>query len=1053
MESQLTSSSRTQSIANLELRSAWHLLTFLLKIGRHASSSEIASRCTVFHGQTHLVERLCLIPDSPLLLTGDRFVAPSSVAFAALQRFFLKFSLRDVVFGPRKLCDDIILTYSRRRKRKRLESDFLPIFRRRVSLQTVVENEDNRTDFLLTDEARLPSPEDANMTIMKCEHNLNNVVVNPPMPVHLKGRELICGWDYFEYNDSVESQILGIKTNSTEYLPHHAMLFHFLSVEHKPDVKDVAISDSFFPHILEPFELDDLVIRNSTSDSAAYCEDSVGPKFSLLEAELNRHACEDTNVGTIEDGLFGDVHTGNTLHFAQDADFGNVIQSVASAQMKNSHKSESRTVINNKSSCSIRKKGIVLNQALPPEKQLPSVQQNQCKPHSSKLDLSLPLKENPTKQQAVCEQLIKGVVSSKKQLSTIDNNLVQLKSKSKETEQRKNNKDKEKLDCSKDKETEQMKNKKDKEKLDCSKDKETEQTKNNKDMEKLECSKDKETEQTKNNKDKEKLDCSKDKRENHITTAIKEVKPLPKFDSFIVEEEEGSGGYGTVYRAKRKEDGKTFAIKCPHAKANKYHVHNELKMLQRFGGMDFVIKHEGSFKIENCEYLVLQHVEHEKPEVLKRDINIFQLQWYGYCMFRALAGLHKQGIVHRDIKPGNFLFTRKFNKGFLIDFNLALDLHHKYGNTDKSTVTSTSSLNKIPFPPTKSILHGKQNLPIGKTPKAMDIDRGRCFQSVASSKHQRKKAGEHKNGDPELDGNNNNGLKSQGENGSGLTSTRTPSGEKLREPVPFQGRKELLSFVQKSMQTQSIPNNESSLSLASSKRKRVSAFPGRADHKRQVYCTPMPLHSHGMPVPGAALAYKKGDGNHKREGPCVGTKGFRAPEVLLRSTLQGPKLDIWSAGVTLLYFMIGKPPFSGEPDQNIKEIAKLSGSESIWEVAKLHDREASFPEELLDTEFLGCMSIEEWCKKNTKRAEFIECIPESLFDLIDKCLTVNPRLRLSAEEALRHPFFDMCHQMLKKRLLKYKQQQQQQKQQQQQQQGNTSSSASCGDSNILDTVC
>lgn len=78
-----------------------------------------------------------------------------------------------------------------------------------------------------------------------------------------------------------------------------------------------------------------------------------------------------------------------------------------------------------------------------------------------------------------------------------------------------------------------------------------------------------------------------------------ETRKLPHFESFIVEDEEGSGigilhtiafwcfsiffififqhvqmynifylmlllagGYGTVYRAQRKTDGKTFAIKC-----------------------------------------------------------------------------------------------------------------------------------------------------------------------------------------------------------------------------------------------------------------------------------------------------------------------------------------------------------------------------------------------------------------------------------------------------------------------------------------------------------
>ncbi|CAA6657130.1 unnamed protein product [Spirodela intermedia] len=98
---------------------------------------------------------------------------------------------------------------------------------------------------------------------------------------------------------------------------------------------------------------------------------------------------------------------------------------------------------------------------------------------------------------------------------------------------------------------------------------------------------------------------------------------FPNFESFVVEEEEGS---------------------VPHPRAHPYHIHNELKMLERFGGRCFIIKYEGFFKSGNSECFVLEHVEHDRPE----------------------------GIVHRDVKPGNFLFSRKHNKGYLIDFNLAL---------------------------------------------------------------------------------------------------------------------------------------------------------------------------------------------------------------------------------------------------------------------------------------------------------------------------------------------------------------------------------------------
>ncbi|EGF99698.1 uncharacterized protein MELLADRAFT_40147, partial [Melampsora larici-populina 98AG31] len=88
------------------------------------------------------------------------------------------------------------------------------------------------------------------------------------------------------------------------------------------------------------------------------------------------------------------------------------------------------------------------------------------------------------------------------------------------------------------------------------------------------------------------------------------------------------------------------------------------------------------------------------------------------------------------------------------------------------------------------------------------------------------------------------------------------------------------------------------------------------------------------------VGFKKDDTRPGAKANRAGTRGFRAPEVLLKCPDQTGALDIWSVGIILLCFLTRRFPFFNSNDDTdaLMEIATLFGRAKLEKTATLHSQ-------------------------------------------------------------------------------------------------------------------
>lgn len=139
---------------------------------------------------------------------------------------------------------------------------------------------------------------------------------------------------------------------------------------------------------------------------------------------------------------------------------------------------------------------------------------------------------------------------------------------------------------------------------------------------------------------------------------------------YVILDEIGSGGMGNVFRAYDRLNGIPVAIKRLTISGANMLLAREFTTLAKLRHPNVVSVLDYGFDILGAPYITLELVEDART-LLQEG---FRLSLEGRIelliqAFNALEYLHRHGVVHRDLKPGNFLVKNHQVK--LLDFGLA----------------------------------------------------------------------------------------------------------------------------------------------------------------------------------------------------------------------------------------------------------------------------------------------------------------------------------------------------------------------------------------------
>ncbi|XP_064616033.1 cell division cycle 7-related protein kinase-like [Liolophura sinensis] len=454
---------------------------------------------------------------------------------------------------------------------------------------------------------------------------------------------------------------------------------------------------------------------------------------------------------------------------------------------------------------------------------------------------------------------------------------------------------------------------------------------------------------------------------------VPEVKNL-----FKIVDKIGEGTFSSVFLARLRKypNAEPFALKHIIPTSHPSRIEQELSCLQEIGGVDNVMGVRLCLRQKDHVVIVMPYFPHDKFQDYVQGLNVSEVRDYMWNLLLALSRVHQFDIIHRDVKPSNFLYNRATKQFALVDFGLAHKAPVlKMQTAEKDGVKSQSSSTTRRQP-----LHET-------TDNQCVADKATPILKNHSSKPPITKPNYQTPPTPEM-----------GKLGA-LRQKKSPRRFLLARRMLLANQKIGEGKKCDTVQARHIGSPRQNLAVT--------------------------CQCYGQP-----RVCSQCTGRSNQVAPRAGTPGFRSPEVLMKCPDQSTAVDVWSAGVIFLSLLSGRYPFFRANDDMtaLAQIVSVMGSEEVKAAAKTYGKlltcNPSIPRLDIKQMCTKLRSVSNESKlrsvskdpklhsrrhsdassdKENKPKDF--SFPDSGFDLLLRLLDLNPHTRITAVEALQHPFF------------------------------------------------